>query len=495
VYTYLVAAHDALTATKEKADFVCDGQDDEVEIETAIAALPDCGGRVALSEGTFTTGALLTVDRSHVTLTGYGVNATKMEIGSGLQFGLMVSGSHVGVENMWLWSVDGDRGSYTLGTHLIDCALGGLTHLSFRNLMLEHARNGLRILGNKYVTIDGVHCKNLGGQGIGSMGGAAGRPENVVVRDIIMEDVYGTGITLNPVKNAIISDVLIVNTGGNHGRIDISSNVHDTEGVTISNVLTVNAALIESAPGSLDGADKYPSGVVVTNVVVRGYHDFPAIQGSFEDLTISNFTFQSGEFQAVWIHECPGLRISNGIIDASNWVDEGAQNRCTVHLGNVPGAILSGLNITGSCNGSSSCLFFSGDDVVVRDTVLADSKHHAAYASGARARFVSCRFENNQHNGVRANADDGTITSCVFKDNSLAESGAYDDITVPGVGGWRVQGNRFYSQQVNYHYNESSDKGSGCMVTENFFDGSPVNGAVRIKKPGTRVWDNFGVPD
>lgn len=49
-----VAASNASNASKGRADYVCDGTADEVEINAALAALPASGGHVWLTEGLFT---------------------------------------------------------------------------------------------------------------------------------------------------------------------------------------------------------------------------------------------------------------------------------------------------------------------------------------------------------------------------------------------------------------------------------------------------------
>lgn len=56
-----VAAVNASTASIKNADYVCDGINDEIEIQSAINALPASGGIVWLSEGDFTTGAIITL--------------------------------------------------------------------------------------------------------------------------------------------------------------------------------------------------------------------------------------------------------------------------------------------------------------------------------------------------------------------------------------------------------------------------------------------------
>ena len=81
--TLLVAAHNAAESSKAAADYVCDGEGDQEEINAAIRALPEAGGTVQLTEGTFdirrvqeTLGGVL-IERSNVTLAGRGP-ATKL---------------------------------------------------------------------------------------------------------------------------------------------------------------------------------------------------------------------------------------------------------------------------------------------------------------------------------------------------------------------------------------------------------------------------------
>jgi len=65
--TMVVAASDSLNP--ERADYVCDGVADEVEINAAHAALPVDGGRIVLLEGTYTLAAPIVITKD-VTLEG-----------------------------------------------------------------------------------------------------------------------------------------------------------------------------------------------------------------------------------------------------------------------------------------------------------------------------------------------------------------------------------------------------------------------------------------
>ena len=73
--TLVVAAHDSLHP--EGADYVCDGVDDEVQINTAIATLTTTGGVVQLSAGTFIIGANSNIVlKSNVLILGKGPTST-----------------------------------------------------------------------------------------------------------------------------------------------------------------------------------------------------------------------------------------------------------------------------------------------------------------------------------------------------------------------------------------------------------------------------------
>jgi hypothetical protein len=97
-----VAAANGSAAAKAAADFVCDGVGDQDEINRAIAALPEAGGEVRLSEGTFNIhkiegklgGAL--IERSNVTLAGRGP-ATILRLAPGQNTNVIrIIGSGVG---------------------------------------------------------------------------------------------------------------------------------------------------------------------------------------------------------------------------------------------------------------------------------------------------------------------------------------------------------------------------------------------------------------
>lgn len=78
--TILVAASDARDEVREMADFVCDGVEDEAEIQAAINELPFGGGRIVLSAGEFAPDWNKITLGQNDHLVGQGVDATEINM-------------------------------------------------------------------------------------------------------------------------------------------------------------------------------------------------------------------------------------------------------------------------------------------------------------------------------------------------------------------------------------------------------------------------------
>ena len=72
--TLTVAASDSTELSKTQADYVCDGVNDQAEIQAALAALPE-GGKVILTDGTFNCAGVI-APAAGTTLSGQGPDAT-----------------------------------------------------------------------------------------------------------------------------------------------------------------------------------------------------------------------------------------------------------------------------------------------------------------------------------------------------------------------------------------------------------------------------------
>jgi len=76
--TFVVAANDAPNHVKQRADYVCDGTADDIQIQAALDALPAPGGGVCLSGGNFTISSTIALP-DNATLGGVGY-ATTIEL-------------------------------------------------------------------------------------------------------------------------------------------------------------------------------------------------------------------------------------------------------------------------------------------------------------------------------------------------------------------------------------------------------------------------------
>ncbi|RLJ01551.1 MAG: hypothetical protein DRP08_05375 [Candidatus Aenigmatarchaeota archaeon] len=107
--TLVVAASDSSEKVKAQADYVCDGVDDQVEIQAAIDALPTggtLGGTVQLLEGTFVISAPIKL-RTYMRLQGMHQGATTIKLAdnancNGLEYISDVGGIMITIARMTL---------------------------------------------------------------------------------------------------------------------------------------------------------------------------------------------------------------------------------------------------------------------------------------------------------------------------------------------------------------------------------------------------------
>lgn len=178
-YYRLIAAADASTDVKNKADYVCDGSADEVEIQTAInAAQLEGGGVIQLSEGSFALSSPIifngTVNETNpltISLRGCGEFATYLHPATNVNaisvsnwaqvhlegFGVVILGSGSGIvsqavtttdtRSFWASSfrnlrISGEYDALATGWAM-DLAMPWRS--VFENIEIEGTRNGLRL--------------------------------------------------------------------------------------------------------------------------------------------------------------------------------------------------------------------------------------------------------------------------------------------------------------------------------------------------------------
>jgi len=130
--------------TAKDCDYLCDGTEDQIEINAAIQALPDDGGEVVILDGTYNIAAKIDINKNNVSLRGNG-NATILKR---------------------MWNDDAINGVITLsnvsGCGVVCLQVDGnkTTHISSKNcgIYLYSSNNNNNIASNT--------CNNNGNSGI-----------------------------------------------------------------------------------------------------------------------------------------------------------------------------------------------------------------------------------------------------------------------------------------------------------------------------------------
>lgn len=217
----LVAASDAHATVITRADYVCDGTADEVQINLALAT----GGKVVLSDGTFVTNAPIKVEEWGQELEGSGVRYTGSAFGGASTAGTLIrpSASFTGAAVV---KVEKDSNNYIVGmAHVhgfsIDGQLetvetyDGILFRSFRGSLhdvdVQHCtQDGIRVVGNEtpngsWATYDtriySINCSNNGRYGLHLVDNSA---QDTHISQAILEDNL-TGLYLGGASHQIVS--------------------------------------------------------------------------------------------------------------------------------------------------------------------------------------------------------------------------------------------------------------------------------------------------
>jgi parallel beta-helix repeat protein len=170
--TVFVAASDARSEVKALADFVCTGTNDDATIEQAFAALPAAGGKVKLSEGTFTFNSSLDILKSNVTLEGSGPG-TKIFLANGANTSVIVVGngatalSNIKICNLL---IDGNKTNQTapsMGILFYGTSGYLITNSVIENVWVKNCYgNGIHLQYGNNNIVTGNNCQSNGYEGI-----------------------------------------------------------------------------------------------------------------------------------------------------------------------------------------------------------------------------------------------------------------------------------------------------------------------------------------
>jgi parallel beta-helix repeat protein len=153
--SFVVAAYNSID--NENADFVCDGTDDQVEINAAIDSLPASGGSIYLREGIYFLSGNIVISKSNVALIGTGASTVLKikDTKNADMYVIYASGrGNLLIQNL---RIDGNKANQTSGTmygiyftsvensKIIDCWVENLTSAG---IFFDYSSNYNTVTGN-----------------------------------------------------------------------------------------------------------------------------------------------------------------------------------------------------------------------------------------------------------------------------------------------------------------------------------------------------------
>lgn len=104
-----VVGSSAAGYTLSDADYLCDGTDDQAEINSAINALPSTGGKIVLLEGTYNISGQINMNKDNVTIEGLGVCTVLKRMGTNFDIIRINQKNHCTVRDL---CIDGNHANY-----------------------------------------------------------------------------------------------------------------------------------------------------------------------------------------------------------------------------------------------------------------------------------------------------------------------------------------------------------------------------------------------
>jgi len=465
--TFVVAASDSSAASKAQADYVCDGTADYVQIQAAIDALPAGGGRVVLSEGTFT---LDDVQAGEITTLLISNNAT---------------------------TVTGQ----------------GPATVLYLNTANENAdRYTILIRGTAGVPLAGVHVGNFAIKGAGSNADGTidtSQKHGIIftyVNDLLIENIWGydideeliQGLGANEdgkVERVIIRNVFAHDIGGS--VVDISSNTTKQciiDGVTAKNVM-VNAQ--QAGEGAIEAWSSEAASITPpTDLTISNIDIDTTTQGrgirivGAQRLNLSNIRLKTIDREGVTIYAVPTVGATPYDHQFANiYIQDcgSSANETSFKLSSVNYANLTNIEVVGAYGSSfefNNSAFLNGSNLIARDSQGNESMNGfhiwGTSNNNSFANIIVDNISGTGARGIRLSGDYNKITGFYVEsvnsqgiwaegDYNIFHNGRVEHAT--GAVADTGTGNKFYA--IEGYVTENSDTatllagGTVVQVTHN----------------------------
>lgn len=396
-----IAASNSSRSSKDSADFIADGSDDQTEIQSAIAALPSEGGTVALLGGTYNISSTVSISKSNITLLGQGGKSTTLKrvwnSATDLE-GVVTIPSGYNQINLKGLYIDGNKSAYS-STNNHGIRIGNLD-----------AACGSSVNG---VVVDSNYISNTGGSGIRFGGGVCkGNHSHNIINNIItgsgvdgIKDYSGnvdnTNIVNNITQSSTNSGISVRGNGLVIERNKTTSN--GTYGIS-STATVINNYVSGNLSGGVDGATVLRGNTICDNTG-NGYSRTEGVVNLIEGNIICNNTSN-------------GIRASGSSLRLYSVSDNDIYGNGTSGISTSGGSQHTikdnSIRDNGGSGSSNSIEIGQGTYHRVIDNTISDT-----VGTGCAIRITSStvdsQLSNNQFSGPGASciSDAGTNTSYV----------------------------------------------------------------------------------
>ena len=445
--TKIVAAFNSLDKTR--ADFVCDGVNDQVEINNAIAALGETGGTVLLLEGTYYITASITL-ASNVALVGQGAG-TVLKIPNGFDDDInVISGSNINRVRVANLKVDGNKANQEWGD-MYGIYFNTVTFSKVTNCWCENIRrHGIFLYTSSNNTVTGNTCAGNSWDGISVMdssnnntitgntclGSSGGIRLGTSNHNTVMGNACqgnGVGIGLGTSNNNTVASNRCCGNGEHGIFLGTSSNNAVTgnpcNGNEMNGIYLVNSCCHNTVTG---------------NTCMGNSEEGIWLEALCKSNTIADNTCQGNGCNGIWLW---------GSYDYDaytyRWCDNNTIVGNTVHGNNGSGIRLDRSNhntITGNTSLRNRWegirIDDSSNNTIAGNTLLENSQYGNKWTDNIKVQFDSnynyitsnvCRkggLDNKPKYGINITGGTGNVVH----GNDLFESGADGDLNDAGAG-------------------------------------------------------------
>lgn len=422
--TLVVAASDASISCKAMADEVCDGTADDVQIQAAIDALPSGGGRVVLSEGTFTLASPVVLPDNTV-LEGQGwasvlvktsgaslvyIQNEKLDTGGAADYNENITVRHLTLDG----NSEGNATYPIYFRHVHRVTIKG-------NYIFDGCGNNIRVnivgstLSNRYVSItDNIILNNTGAR----QQGISVSADDMVIKGNMLY-YCNEGIDFNYGVRAVISNNVVE---------DADTECIDVNNTTDADVVVSNNFLRGDSSKSGDGISANNAKAIISgNWIVRCGYGIRNITGTNKQVISGNRIESCKEF-GIDLGDADECIISNNIIDTVSGGTTPDGIKIEAGLYNV----ISGNKITTTrraIQGGGVC----AHTTVVGNEIRTCTSHAINFSTGGNQLINSNNIEGATTSGVScAGANNVIVGNNIYNCTNSGVSGALTDSIIEG---------------------------------------------------------------